>query len=74
MKKGASRSMPCMGCGVKTEIDADHPKGYGIVCEKCHEPDWNGQCCVCEQSPIVPITGMCGPCTWGEAETAGGNW
>lgn len=38
------------------------------------EPDWEGKCEVCGQSPIVPETGMCGPCTFGEAETAGGNW
>jgi len=38
------------------------------------EPDWNGTCEVCGQSPIVPATGMCGPCTFGEAETIGGNW
>lgn len=38
------------------------------------EPDWNSECEVCGMSPIVPLTGMCGPCTWGEAETIGGNW
>lgn len=31
-------------------------------------------CEVCGASPVVPITGMCGPCTFGEADTAGGNW
>ena len=38
------------------------------------EPDWDGQCEVCGGTPIVPITGMCGLCTFGEAETIGGNW
>lgn len=38
------------------------------------EPDWEGECEVCGQSPIVPLTGLCGPCTWGESDTAGGNW
>lgn len=38
------------------------------------EPDWSKKCEVCGQSPIVPATGMCGPCTFGEADTAGGNW
>lgn len=37
-------------------------------------PDWSGQCENCGASPIVPATGMCGPCTFGEADTAGGNW
>ena len=38
------------------------------------EPDWGSNCELCGESPIVPATGMCGPCTWGEADTAGGNW
>ena len=38
------------------------------------EPDWSGKCEVCGESPIVPATGMCGPCTFGEADTIGGNW
>ena len=38
------------------------------------KPDWEGTCCNCGQSPIVPVTGMCGPCTFGEADTAAGNW
>lgn len=38
------------------------------------EPDWEDQCGVCGMSPTVPIVGLCGPCTWGEAETIGGNW
>ena len=42
----------------------------------CHlvKPDWTGKCENCEGTPIVPITGLCGPCTFGEAETIGGNW
>jgi len=38
------------------------------------QPDWSRKCEICGQSPIVPLTGMCGPCTFGEADTAGGNW
>lgn len=38
------------------------------------KPDWSGKCENCGASPIVPVTGMCGPCTFGEADTAGGNW
>ena len=37
-------------------------------------PDWTRQCEVCGASPVVPMTGMCGPCTFGEADNAGGNW
>lgn len=38
------------------------------------DADWNAKCEVCDASPIVPATGMCGPCTFGEADTANGNW
>lgn len=38
------------------------------------EPDWEHECEVCGAAPVVPMTGLCGPCTFGEAETAGGNW
>jgi len=37
-------------------------------------PDWNRKCLVCDATPIVPVSGMCGPCTFGEAETVDGNW
>jgi hypothetical protein len=37
-------------------------------------PDWQGRCEVCDQAPVVSATGLCGPCTWGEADTAGGAW
>lgn len=39
-----------------------------------YEPDWDHECDNCGARPIVPLTGLCGPCTWGEAETIGGNW
>jgi len=38
------------------------------------DPDWNQVCLVCGDTPVVPVTCMCGPCTFGEADTAGGNW
>lgn len=49
-------------------------KGDPKIKAKDIDPDWSGKCEICSQSPIVPITGMCGPCTWGESETTGGNW
>ena len=62
-----------------TEVDlsnhqrAKHPKvrtpGDADV-----EPDWSGECEVCGSSPVVPLTGLCGPCTFGEADTAMGEW
>ena len=38
------------------------------------EPDWEHSCENCGAVPIVPATGLCGPCTFGEAETIDGNW
>lgn len=38
------------------------------------EPDWTRTCDNCGETPIVPMTGLCGPCTFGEADTIGGNW
>lgn len=38
------------------------------------KPDWKHACENCGAVPTLPLTGMCGPCTFGEADTAGGNW
>jgi hypothetical protein len=38
------------------------------------QPDWSKKCSTCGATPVVPITGLCGPCTFGDASTAGGNW
>jgi hypothetical protein len=38
------------------------------------EPNWGATCDVCGQSPTVGSLGLCGPCCFGEADTAGGNW
>jgi len=40
----------------------------------CTDPDWTGACDACGAAPTVCEVGLCGPCTFGEAETAGGNW
>lgn len=37
-------------------------------------PDWTCECLVCGRRPVLPATGMCGACTFGEADTAGGDW
>lgn len=37
-------------------------------------PRWDYDCIVCGQTPVLPLTEMCGPCTFGEADTVGGNW
>lgn len=37
------------------------------------EPDWESECDICGASPVMPATGMCFPCTTGDASTIGGN-
>jgi hypothetical protein len=38
------------------------------------EADWTRKCGVCGNIPILPETGMCGPCTFGDASTVNGEW
>lgn len=54
---------PCECCGETVAFNC-----------KCTTPDWDHTCENCGETPIVPVTGLCGPCTFGEAATAGGNW
>jgi hypothetical protein len=54
--------------------EARKAEGRKKADSKATEPDWKTPCFVCGEKPTVPCTGMCGPCTFGEAETAGGNW
>ena len=49
-------------------------RSKGMTDEQAFEKDWTRGCEVCGQKPVVRATGLCGPCTWGESETAGGNW
>ena len=62
------------------EIDAGDEKFSGY-----YDPNYKRKCCVCGSKPCVRIRrengkvfydgDMCGPCTWGEAETADpNNW
>jgi hypothetical protein len=59
------------GCGPVPVVDGaeEHKEDCALF-----EPDWEHGCEVCAARPIVPLSGMCGPCTFGEAETIGGNW
>lgn len=41
---------------------------------KCVEPR-PGKCTSCKRKTrVMPVTGMCGPCTFGDSDTEGGNW
>lgn len=71
-------------CGIVPN-NGFHPIGK-VTCGACRhksgakpiendgEPDWSRKCAACGQSPVVGATGMCGPCTFGESDTAFGNW
>ena len=37
-------------------------------------PDWSKQCETCEESPVVPMSGLCGPCHFGTADALMGDW
>lgn len=37
-------------------------------------PNWEKKCVACGAVPTVGKLGLCGPCCFGEADTAGGNW
>lgn len=54
--------------------DAKHPGATIELNEGESVPDWSGACENCGSSPVHPISGLCGPCTFGEADTARGNW
>jgi hypothetical protein len=42
--------------------------------EQAFEKNWQKPCMNCGQKPTVGTTRLCGPCCFGEADTAGGNW
>jgi len=70
----------CIHCGKIEKISDDeltegHKKGTAeYICDACNTPDWTNECEVCGATPVHRISGMCGPCTFGEAATVGGNW
>jgi hypothetical protein len=41
---------------------------------KAGDQDWKTKCCVCGAVPTVHPLGLCGPCCFGESDTAGGEW
>lgn len=73
----------CRKCG--KDIPEDEP-ATGICkdptddeweCDDCNDyfhKDYSRGCQVCGCKPVVKGIGLCGPCTFGEAETADGNW
>ena len=54
------------------EVDEFDPVSF--LCNKCNTPDHSRHCTVCCATPVHRVTGMCGPCTFGEMDTANGTW
>jgi len=42
--------------------------------EEAFDRDWDTSRKNCGETPTVKATGLCGPCTFGDSETIGGNW
>lgn len=63
---------PCDECG--KDVEFDQPITTAVLCRECTAPDYESKCEVCGATPVLPQSGMCGPCTFGEADTADGNW
>ncbi len=68
----------------RSKLRSAHPNGMHnkwdakpvekMTNSEAFEKDWARGCENCGAKPVVNATGLCGPCTFGEAETAGGNW
>lgn len=66
-------SMDQIHAEVQAQLAKHSPATRGAAL-KDGDKDWDSGCQVCGQKPTVHPTQLCGPCCFGEAETAGGNW
>ncbi len=58
----------------QNEIEAELKRRGLEMCKHDDEKAW-GACDVCGyETVLVAQAGMCGPCTFGEADTINGNW
>lgn len=62
-KKGKLSSSPKSSAANRKKEVASASSGQWGTCDSCENED-----------VIVPEVGLCGPCCFGEAATAGGNW
>jgi len=42
--------------------------------KKNFKPNWNYSCSNCMGTPVVPISGLCGPCHFGTIDAILGEW
>ena len=52
---------------IKTKEPSRQPAKQPRVSAADVEPDWTRKCDVCANPPVVPLTGLCEACTFGEA-------
>jgi len=73
----SKKTVKCGHCGCDVVVEGDWAEELGdfdTICKMCNTPDWTVECMVCGARPTHRVTSMCGPCTFGEAETIDGNW
>lgn len=49
-------------------------RGAGAQDDSRLRKNWATKCDNCQQVPTVGSSGLCGPCFFGEADTANGEW
>lgn len=60
--------------GYTVQLQEKFDKAKRIKALKDGAKDYDTPCQNCDALPTVHPTALCGPCCFGEAETAGGNW
>lgn len=58
----------------RLQIGKTEKKRIKEVTSDSAEPNYDVECMVCGETPTVDDTELCGPCCFGEADTADGNW
>jgi hypothetical protein len=60
--------------GINKKAKDKQAKAARIKTLKDGDKNWDTPCQNCDALPTVYPFDLCGPCCFGEAETAGGNW
>lgn len=68
-KQGYTPPKRCRACRQKKRQEKEAKQPQVLSKEK----EW-GICASCGQEQPLTEVGMCGPCTFGEADTINGNW
>lgn len=73
--EGRRVALACLKQGIPMSLNKSKPNPHARQPKlKDGDKDWATPCQNCDQLPTVSPTDLCGPCCWGEADTAGGNW